>query len=552
MRNLSEGWDNWVELNDCDSRLKDLPAYEHFPDDAIPRLEAFQERVRVAKTDSYEAAERLRAATEAVATVIPDETLLKAADRVEEIRRGRNSFDGSVHDLPERQAELRELETNFATKVTDLGRPWDETDLEAFDTSLGVRNRVEAWKERLNQSGEGLRQAELRLEQERRALLDRQLETRETGEQLPADPPALDAAGLTGQQDALRAARGCLAEYDRQRQNHENLRGQLNILTPASPRGGSAAPLPVFALVLVALLGLALAGAGIIQGGQALPVGVAGGLALIVVAIVLWFSRRSDRSPESSPVTSPLGRQTEEAGTAMELSRQTLIDAAAVLELPEQPDGATLDSAEVRLDSIRVQIIAWNAGKNRLEEASRRERSQEQRFADAVQAHEGAAASQQEAQEEWKQWLREHQLDETLTPEGMTSFLANVDTVLGVLGETRRIRTRVIAIEKDIEEFRLKVEPLAAAHTIPLATGNWGQLATGADTLIRLAGTGQGSPVPGERLPLNSRRRNGRSVEDREQRLDGGPAGTGRLHGPWRRPTNRRISDSGPATTIPG
>ena len=362
LRNLSEGWDNWVELNDCDSRLKDLPAYEHFPDDAIPRLEAFQERVRVAKTDSYEAAERLRAATETVATVIPDETLLKAADRVEEIRRGRNSFDDSVHDLPERQAELRELETNFATKVTDLGRPWDETDLEAFDTSLGVRSRVEAWKERLNQSGEGLRQAELRLEQERRALLDRQLETRETGEQLPADPPALDAAGLTGQQDALRAARGCLAEYDRQRQNHENLRGQLNILTPASPRDGSAAPLPVFALVLVALLGLALAGAGIIQGGQALPVGVAGGLALIVVAIALWFSRRSDRSPESSPVTSPLGRQTEEAGTAMELSRQTLIDAAAVLELPEQPDGATLDSAEVRLDSIRAQIIAWERG----------------------------------------------------------------------------------------------------------------------------------------------------------------------------------------------
>lgn len=71
LRNLSEGWDNWVELNDCDSRLKDFPAYEHFPDDAITRLEAFQERVRTARTDAEEAAERLRSATEAAATVFP-------------------------------------------------------------------------------------------------------------------------------------------------------------------------------------------------------------------------------------------------------------------------------------------------------------------------------------------------------------------------------------------------------------------------------------------------------------------------------------------------
>ena len=418
LRNLSEGWDNWVELNDCDSRLKNLPAYEHFPDDAITWLEAFQERVRTARTDAEEAAERLRSATEAAATVIPDGTLLEAADRVEEIRRGRDGFDGSVHDLPERLLELRELEANFVTRVADLGRPWDESDLEAFDTSLGVRIQVEAWKERLNQSGEGLRQAELRLEQERGTFLDRQLETQEAGEQFPAEPPSLDAAALMGQQDALRAVRSCLAEYERQRQNHANLRGQLNVLTPASARGSNAVPLPALALVLVALLGLALAGTGIFLGGQALPLGVAGVLVLIIVSIVLWFSSRSGHSLESSPVTSALGRHTEEAEKAMDLSRQALLYAAATLNLPEQPDGATLDPVEARLDSIRTQTIAWNAGKNRLEEASRRERSQEQRFADAVQAHEGAAASQQEAQEEWQQWLRERQLDETLTSEG--------------------------------------------------------------------------------------------------------------------------------------
>ena len=518
LRNLTEGWDDWVALNDCESQLKALPVYEHFPVDAVPRLEAFQERIRVARTDCDEAAECLRVTTEAAAAVIPDEVLLEEAGRVEEIRRGRGGFDESVRDLPERQAELREMEAGFVSRVADLGLPWDEADLEAFDTSLVVRNQVDSWKERLAQSGETLRRADLRLEQEKQTLLDRQLETREAGEQLPGEPPALDEVGLRDQQDALRTARGCLTEYERQRQNHENLRGQLNVLTPTGSRSGNAAPLPAVVLILLAVAGLALAGTGILLGGQALPLGVAGGLVLLVVAVALWFSGRSVPSPESSPVASPLTRQIEEAEKDMERSRQMLLDAAARLDLSEQPDGAGLDSVEARLVSIGTQIGAWDAANNRLEEASRREHSQEQRLADAVKAHEDASASHQEAREEWRQWLRERQLDETLTPEGMTSFLANVDAVRGVLGETRRMRARVAAIEKDIEEFRQKVEPLAVSHAIPLAAANWGQLATAADMLIsRLE---RARDVQSRRqAAIEQREADRRAVDDREQRL---------------------------------
>ena len=86
-------------------------------------------------------------------------------------------------------------------------------------------------KERLTKSRERLRQAELRLEQERRTLLDRQLETEEAREQLPPEPPSMDAEGLMDRQDALRTSRGRLVEYERMRQNHENLQGQLSVLT---------------------------------------------------------------------------------------------------------------------------------------------------------------------------------------------------------------------------------------------------------------------------------------------------------------------------------
>ena len=485
IRNLISGWDDWVELNSCDSQLGSLPAYEQFPDDAIPRLEAFQERVRQAGTDSEEAAEQLRVATEAAAVGIPDEALLEAADRVEEIRRGRGSFDGSVHDLPERQGELREMETGLSTGLAELGHQWDEADLEAFDASLVVRNHVDAWKERLTESGERLRQAELRGEQERRALLDRQLETRESREQLPAEPPPLDAAGLMERHDALRTARGNLGEYERLRQNHENLRGQLGVLASStdSPHAPSR-PLPPLALVLLALAGAAMAVIGVILGGQALPMGVVGGLILMAVVAALWYAGRNGSPRGPSPATSPLGQQTADAESAVARSRQALIDSAVPLGFTGQPDGAALDSVEANLEAVRTQLGIWDSANARLEEASRRQGAQERRLADALQDQESAAASDQEAQQEWRQWLRDRQLDEALTPEGMTVLLARIDTVLGLLTETRRMRGRVAAIEEDIEKFQQKVEPLAAAHAIPFARDNLGQTAFAADTLI--------------------------------------------------------------------
>ena len=120
--------------------------------------------------------------------------------------------------------------------------------------------------------------------------------------------------------------------------------------------------------------------------------------------------------------------------------------------------------------------------------------------------------------QEWRRWLRERQLDDTLSPEGMTTFLANVENARNVLGETRRMRARVAAIEKDIDEFRQKVEPLATAHAVPLTANSWGRLATGADTLISRLEQARGAQSRRE-TALEQQEQARRSVEQREQRL---------------------------------
>ncbi len=485
VQNLLNGWELWVDLSNCETQLLDMPRYVDFPENPIARLDNMEERARQAREDLDEAAGQLRQAEEAAAEVIPGEDLLYDAGRIEAIVRDRNRFDAADHDLPERQADLRALEGAFAENLRELGHDWGEAELESLDTSMVVRNEVDRRKQRITESSERAQQAQFQLAQERRTLQDHQSETQEAREKLPPEPPPLGAAALTERQDALRTARGRLGEYERQRQNHETLRGQLNALTVAQETperdSGRISLLPIIALVLA---GAVLAVAGILLGGGALLLGLLCGLVLLGAATMLWFMGRPTPSAVPSPMANTLSQQTADAETAAETGRQSLLDSAAALGIDGQPNAAALDSAEAHLEAARNALDAWNSANTRVEEASRREKLQEQRLEDAVKEHEAAEASALEAQQEWREWLRERGLAETLTADTMTAFLARVDTARASLAEARRMRDRVAAIERDIDEFRERVEPLALRHGLPLNPGDRRQLGAVADELI--------------------------------------------------------------------
>ena len=486
IQNLLKGWDDWVALSDCETQLRDMPLYVDFPENPIARLDSLDERVREARENRHEAAGQLCRAEEAAAVDIPGEDLLDDAVSIEAVRRARSSFDNSVRDLPERQGELRGLEADFARNLTDLGHQWGEEELQAFDTSLVVRNQVDGWKERITGTGERAQQAQFQLVQAQRTLQGQQEETQEAEQKLPAEPPPLDAAALMKWQDALRTARGRLEGYERERQNYDNLRGQLKALAAGRETLSGMTVRPNIALLaLMGLAGVGLVVAGSLVGGGAMILGIVGGLVLLTAAIVLWFVGRPTSTPAPSPVAAALEQQTAEAGIATETARQSLLDSAAALGLDRQPDAASLDSAEARLNAARNAVDAWNSANTRVEDASRREKLQGQRVEVAVREHEAAEAEAQEAQQEWRQWLKERGLDETLTTDTMTTFLARVDTTHSSLSEARRMRDRVAAIEYDIHEFREQVERLASRHGLPLDSDDKRQLARVADELIQ-------------------------------------------------------------------
>ena len=113
-------------------------------------------------------------------------------------------------------------------------------------------------------------------------------------------------------------------------------------------------------------------------------------------------------------------------------------------------------------------------------------------------AYDKAVAEEKEAtenltsvQSKWHDWLQEHNIHDDFTPKSMQEFIARADAAVTALEEARRMRTRIAAIEKAINEFRDKVEPLASTHDIPLNHGESGQVAHAADLLIEKLETAQ-------------------------------------------------------------
>ena len=617
---LLSGWDDWVALTGCEAAIEATPRFEQFPENPIPRLEGLEARLRQAKEDREEAAKQLQLAGEAASAVLPDEDLLADVAKVEEIRRARSSFDNSVHDLPERQAELRELEANLSdslgalgsgwnetnlydldTSITthegvdgwkaeltdrggkaentgirleqessrleelrgeerdaqnrlrsgplrsgdggplnpangrleellddrgqlerirrgrgsfdgsvrdlperlaelaalesdlverlrDFGSDWDEARLDEFDTSIAFRQEVERFKEGLAERATASRRSGERLERERAELTECQNIVREAQERMPESAAPLDTAALEKRRATLRVARGHFNDYERSRLNRENLQGQLNALLGGQGEPGPASGLPSLTLpVLLATVGVVLIAAGFYFGESALPLSLISGLAgLVLLGAAGYLAvRRPVLATGNDSLSAALAQQRTDAETAEELAWGLLVEAAGPLDIAGDPTGAVLDSAEARLESVGSALNAWKEANDRVEEAERNLKSQEQRVAAALRQEEADAAFEVGVRQEWQSWLVEHGLRGSFTPDTMIEFMGRVETTRVKLEQVRGMRHRVEAIRVDAAQYLALVQPLAEKYGIPVDSGDHQQTMAVADVLIR-------------------------------------------------------------------
>ena len=154
LRRLLDVWPTWQRAQTARARQEGLPDPGPFPTEGLARLDALlgnrqQARRTVLRLrgESEELAARPKL-SEAVALAVT--TLAQQAA----LQRQR------LEDLPQQDAELRQLRIRQAAALAAVGSDWTETRLAATDASVATLEGLADWGDRLRQAAEDLRAAE--------------------------------------------------------------------------------------------------------------------------------------------------------------------------------------------------------------------------------------------------------------------------------------------------------------------------------------------------------------------------------------------------------
>ena len=500
VRELGNGWDE-ASLDDLDTSLAVRQHVEVWRDrlnesadnakDTAIRREQSRELLEELRSEERQAQDRLIVDSAARSYGGPRpasgclEELLNDREEVERVRRGRGSFDDSVRDLPERRAELSAQEADISRHLRDLGKGWEESRLDGFDTSMVFRHEVDGFRRGLAEQADRRRRCGERLEREETELVECRAAVDQAQARVPVECPPLDAPEIELRKSALRKARSRLNDHDRASINLENLRAQLTSLTGSRDSAGLASSRPsmLFAMLL-GVTGIVLMLAGVYLGQESLLLGIVAGMVLLGFTAYLLFRRREPPRVAANPLAGAVAQNVRDAGVAVERAMELLVEAAQPIGLDDAPTADALDNAEAVLEAASSALFAWKQTNGRVEEMRLALEVQEQRVAEADEQAKSAVEAEDRSKEHWQQWLVRHGLDEGLTPETVVEFTGRIDTTRAVLQNVRQMRQRVGAIEVDVDQFRDQVRALACKYGIPLDEASHQRIMAVADILI--------------------------------------------------------------------
>ena len=506
---LQNAWDAWNDSVSAEQELTTLPGIDSFPADGVNRLEALEERIRSARREYESASMRVTEAEGAAKVRIEHEDIRKHSTDVRRLQNGRTAFDGSVKDLPEREAELEGHKKTLADTLKDLGPDWDEARLEEFDLSIAVRQEITQHGNRLRDASaenssrrSDLRQNIVALEE----ALDAESKARRELDASVA--PTLDADRIRQRRNLIRTTRSRLAEIGQHRQNVLNLQGQLEGLENTTPQVGGHDLSRTIAAVSIAI-GIVLLIGGAILGGTALFIGVIAGLSLGGVGAFLFMSGNPGLAPGAeSPLAGSIRDSLRRAETTIQGLRSEMVQEAAPLGL-EQIDEASLLVSEELIDEEEHRLRERTRLSEVFEAAKGLARQRQSRAEESAVVVKDADRQLDAAQREWKAWLTERGLLDTFTPETAEVLQGQVELGRSRLGDVQSWQQRIKAIEKDIDEYVEAVEPLATAFDVTFDRNDSRTVAAAADRLVELL----------ESVQESVRKRDGAEVELEEAEL---------------------------------
>ncbi|MBI4332946.1 MAG: AAA family ATPase, partial [Chloroflexi bacterium] len=152
-------WPDWIELQQCERKLADLPAIEHFPENGLQKLDTELATLAGLEEQIDRLERQYQGLADELESLVIDENLLRHAEAIELLIEERSRYLGARQALPIQMHERQELEETIGHLLEALGKDWAEQRVLAMDRSLFTREEIRTWQETLEKAESELKQS---------------------------------------------------------------------------------------------------------------------------------------------------------------------------------------------------------------------------------------------------------------------------------------------------------------------------------------------------------------------------------------------------------
>jgi uncharacterized protein YhaN len=397
----------------------------------------------------------------AVLGTLPAVADLPPRKLLDQLRAGRDRFADNIEAARTAGQEVRADDEEIRTIVGSIAPGWTEARAATFDTSIGVRTRIDEFEQGLVRAGQELAaaRAEVASAEERlRGAQQNIARAKEAGAALER-PTIEDPAEILRRRRAAHLAQAELAQLDalrmqleserKTRSRREQVIGQLKARTSEGPSAS-----PYLAPIVLGLGGFVVA-AVLIWRQQMVPAALVFALTVMVAYLMIAGARRGGASATDNDVRGALQRDIElvaeqcakfEEQIREQLSR--LHTRAAELGLEGDPTVESVKAVEAALGRDQGLIEEWRVASSAVSQAvARAEQAKE-----AVERTRELRARNEETLANLKQqWV------EQLEPLGLPVDLSPRVVATGILPAVERARQKI----RDRDGKRLRLEALS-------------------------------------------------------------------------------------------
>jgi len=466
INNIISIWDDWINLQDSNADLGNLPILENFPENGLKDLERIIEKIEESEDSILSVKDDLNQNEIEIGSIVLSEELLKQRDIILDLGNGIEKYRSEFKSLPLQKSKLMDDQSDFHDMLSELGPQWDEEKLNNFDRSIPARETVIKKRKAIEAIETQILEIQYELLQVDHDIEKINTEIEENDEKLQQYDIQTNNNEVEQGLDAIRNLRSKYRVFYEKQLDLKGIKKEEEFFSKIQPPKVIIGPqAPTWPAGLIAVAGII----GLIYGYfiDELFFGIIMFIVLIATAVVYVTSIRKNKLHEASNDVDSLNenlQQNKESSslkqqlvTDIELLSKEMLTYAQLVGFNEMPLPEILDQKYESLQKVVVKLSAVSDIQATQKKLLKSKMKLDERLKEINGKKTDEDAKLSSMKQEWKNWLSEYDLDTSLSPESILEIFSTIKTCYEKQKIIKTLESQIRSNEESIQDYEDKI-----------------------------------------------------------------------------------------------